>query len=183
MIFQDIARNFSFELPEAAHDRIFFETRTSVSNHFNKIYNSIISCTEYNAHGTHAGRLLLDTEFLKILLMVGEITELNNQTKTIPSSLERMIVYIKKNLTRPLGLSDVAANCKLSPSYASRLFKKHLNKTVSEFINDEKLFFACELLESTNLNISEIADYLGYGDVFYFSKIFKKKFGKSPSKY
>lgn len=181
--YQDIRRNFSFKLPHVAHDKIFFELKTSAANIFNKIYKSLISCTEYNASGTRIGQLLLDTEFLKILLMIGEMTELQNQSQAIPASLQKMIVYIKKNLTSSLSLSDICAACKLSPSYASRLFKKHLNKTVSEYVNDEKLYFACELIQSTNLSLSEIADYLGYSDVFYFSKLFKKKFGKAPSKY
>lgn len=55
--------------------------------------------------------------------------------------------------------------------------------TVTEYINNEKLYYACELIRNTSMNISEIADYLGYSDVFYFSKLFKKKFGISPSRY
>ena len=59
---------------------------------------------------------------------------------------------------------------------------KHLNMTVTEYINSEKMYYACELIQSTPLNLSQISTHLGYSDVSYFSRIFKKKFGKAPSK-
>jgi AraC-like DNA-binding protein len=72
--------------------------------------------------------------------------------------------------------------CEISESYAERLFKKHFGITATEYIHNEKLYYACELLRNTGLNISAIADYLGYTDVFYFSRRFKRKFGVSPTK-
>ena len=101
----------------------------------------------------------------------------------MPTVLEKMIIYIKKNLTKPISLSDVSSQCSISAPYAARLFKKNLNMTATEYINGEKLYYACELIKNTSMNMSEIADYLGYCDVFYFSKLFKRKFGKSPSTY
>lgn len=55
--------------------------------------------------------------------------------------------------------------------------------TATEYINSVKLYYACELLRNTNMNISETAFYLGYSDVSYFSKRFKKLFGRSPGEY
>lgn len=62
------------------------------------------------------------------------------------------------------------------------MFKKHLNVTVTEYIHSQKLSYACELPRNTSLNVSEVADYLGYSDVFYFSKRFKRKYGIPPTK-
>lgn len=179
---RDLRRVFTFTLSPASYDRIYFPPKTSVREDYNKIYNCIISCTEHNAHGTMAGRLILDTEFQKILLLIGEITEFENRSNNYPPALDKMIVYIKKNLTKSISLADLCAHCRISASYAERLFKRHLNTTVTEYINSEKLYYACELMRSTGMNISEIASYMGYCDVFYFSKRFKRKFGKAPSK-
>ena len=120
-------------------------------------------------------------EFYKVLLLIAELVELD-QKESIPSSLERIIIYIKKNLTHPISLTTLCNECSISVSYAERLFRKHLNMTITEYINTEKLYYACELIQSTPFNLSQISAYLGYSDVSYFSRIFKKKFGKSPSK-
>ena len=172
---------FSFHLSECIHDQIFFDLKIRDDSVFNKIYASIISCIEYNSSMSHTERLLMDTEFLKIMLLVGTVAE--KSTSQLPATLKKMIVYIKKNLTNSISLSDVCAFCSVSAPYAARLFKQNLNMTASEYINSEKLYFACELIQNTSMNISEISDYLGYSDVFYFSKLFKKKFGKAPTKY
>lgn len=173
--------NFSFRLPKCRRDRIFFNLKTSDKVVFNKIYTSVIACVEYNSYLTQTGRLLIDTEFFKIMLMLGSVSE--RTSSELPAALEKMIIYIKKNLTKPISLSKMCTQCCISAPYAARLFKRNLNMTATEYINSEKLYYACELIKNTNMNISEISDYLGYCDVFYFSKLFKKKFGKSPSKY
>ena len=178
--FSPINNSFSFNLPKCSHEYIFFNLIISDKALFNKIYTSIINCIEYRSYLTHSGRLLVDAEFRKIMLMIGEIAE-KTHNYHMPPILEKMIIYIKKNLTKPLSLSEVSLQCSVSAPYAARIFKKHLNMTASEYINSEKLYYACELIKNTNMNISEIADYLGYSDVFYFSKIFKRMFGKSPS--
>ncbi|MBR6524803.1 MAG: AraC family transcriptional regulator [Clostridia bacterium] len=179
---RDLRREFTFTLSPAVYDKVYFPLKIATREDYNKIYNCIISCTEHNAHGTMAGRLILDMEFLKIMLLLGEVTEFENRSNNYPPALDKMIVFIKKNLTKPITLSDLCTHCRISSSYAERLFKRHLNTTVTEYINSEKLYYACELMRSTGMNISEIAAYLGYCDVFYFSKRFKRKFGKSPSK-
>lgn len=180
-IFSSINSSFSFNLQECKHEHIFFNLKSSNKAIFDKIYTAIINCIEYRSYSTQSGRLLFDTEFLKIMLLLGEITEKTH--KHMPLVLERMIIYIKKNLTKPLTLSEVSSACSVSVPYASSIFKKHLNMTATEYINREKLYYACELMRNTSMHIGEIADYLGYCDVFYFSKLFKKEFGKSPSKF
>ena len=97
--------------------------------------------------------------------------------------IEKMRLYIRKNITRNLTLEEISSNCSISTSYASRIFKKHTNITIKEYINNEKLYYARELLQNTSMNISEISNYLGYCDAFYFSTLFKRKFGKSPKQF
>lgn len=172
---------FSFHLPEHRDSHIYFSAFTATESKSRHIYNSIIACTEHHARGTHTGQKLLECEFLKILLRLAEITERAQQDHPLPSTLNRIIIHIKKSLTQPLGLDEICEAVGISPSYASRLFKQYMNTTVTEYINSEKLYYACELMTETSMNLTEIADYLGYCDVSYFSKRFKRKFGKAPS--
>lgn len=176
-----LSRRFSFDLPERTDSCIYFTAHTATGQDSRRIYNGIIACTEYHARGTHTGQKLLECEFLKILLRLADIAERARQDNPLPSALNRIMIYIKKNLTRPLGLDEICEAVGISPSYAGRLFKQHMNTTVTEYINSEKLYYACELMTETSMNLTEIADYLGYCDIFYFSKRFKRKFGKAPS--
>lgn len=179
--FSIINYSFSFSLQEFKHKYIYFNLKTSNNDVYNRVYTAIINCMEYRSYFTQSGKLLLDAEFSKIMFLLGEVVE--KAHNNIPTVVKKMIIYIKKNLTKPLSLSDISSQCSISAPYASLIFRKYMNMTVTEYINSEKLYYACELIRNTSMNISEIADYLGYCDVFYFSKLFKKKFGKSPSKY
>ena len=174
-------RRFSFDLLTPDDPCIYFSGLTQTAQDFRRIYNSIIACTDYQARGSYTGQRLLECEFLKILLMLADIGE-QKQADGWPTVLSRMVIFIKKNLTRPLGVEEICRDCGISASYAGRLFKKHLDTTVTEFINSEKLYYACELINDTAMTMTEIADYLGYCYVYYFSKRFKRKFGKSPSR-
>lgn len=184
-IFQPLSTNlqesFSFNLPVNSQKTIFFELKTSDIAVHKKIHRCIMLCMEYRFNLNHINRLLIDTEFYKILLILGSVME--RGTSILPAVLEKMLKYIETNLSKPLSLIDLCDYTGISAPYASRLFKKHLNITATAYINNKKLFYACELIRNTNMNINEISAYLGYSDVSYFSKIFKKKFGKSPKNY
>ena len=77
---------------------------------------------------------------------------------------------------------DICTYFNLSRSYLARLFKQYLQMTPTAYINNEKMHYAGELLQNTDMNISEIAEYLGYCDVFYFSRLYKRTFGVPPSR-
>lgn len=179
--FAPVFRSFSFDLPVLSDPCIYFPAQMELEQDFQRVYGSVIACAEYQARGSSTGQRLLECEFLKILLLLSDITERKSCSDTLPTPLSKMMIYIKKNLTSPLRGPDISANCGISASYAARLFRKHLNTTITEYINSEKLYYACELMRNTGLSMSEIAEYLGYCDVYYFSRRFKRKFGKSPT--
>lgn len=91
--------------------------------------------------------------------------------------------YINEHIRERLSLNEVAAVFGISPSYLSQLFSKYNEKGFSEYINTCKINVAKKLLENENLKVYEIADMLGFESAFYFSKVFKKMEGISPSEY
>lgn len=91
--------------------------------------------------------------------------------------------YIQENLTKRLSLNQVAAVFGISPSYLSQLFGKYNDCGFTEYINICKIGESKRLLEEGNLKIYEIADMLGFESPFYFSKVFKKVEGMSPTEY
>ncbi len=70
-----------------------------------------------------------------------------------------------------------------SPDYCIRLFKKFLDITPGELLQQYRIDHARHMLRFSSYSIGDIAEILGYSDIFHFSKQFKKRLGKSPSAY
>ncbi len=91
--------------------------------------------------------------------------------------------YITEHIREKLSLNEVAAQFGISPSYLSQLFGKYNDTGFSEYINTLKVDVAKQMLRERNAKVYEVADALSFGSEFYFSKVFKKIEGMSPSEY
>lgn len=76
-----------------------------------------------------------------------------------------------------------AKQCNMDKSYFYKLFKSWANVSPNEYRNQLRLSSAKSMLKNTNMTISQIAEKTGFVDPYYFSRIFKKKFGLSPLRY
>jgi len=101
----------------------------------------------------------------------------------VKSTLGPAILYIKRNLDKPISRDQVAAACRFSPGHLSRLIKDGTGYTYSDLLNRFRIEHACSLLDKTSLNISEIAYTCGFNDQSYFTKVFKKVMGEAPGRY
>lgn len=93
--------------------------------------------------------------------------------------------FIENNLHNSalLTTSALAERFNYSSSQFSRRFKAVAHKTVKEYVIEAKMQKAKEFLKTVNLSISDIAYKLGYTNPFYFTNVFTKQFGISPSAY
>lgn len=92
--------------------------------------------------------------------------------------------YIQEHIREHLTLNEVATVFSISPSYLSSLFTKHVGVNFTEYVNEQKVEEAKRLFRSPKeYRIYEVADMLGYGNAFYFSRVFRKYAGYSPSEY
>ncbi len=107
----------------------------------------------------------------------------NAGRKELPVPLLRAVDHIRGHYTEPLQLSRIAELAGVSPGYLSRLFPEHLDATFNDYLNSIRLDRAEELLIENRLSVKEIARATGYQDPNYFSRIFKKFKGQSPSAY
>ena len=82
-----------------------------------------------------------------------------------------------------MSRDSVAAHIGLSPEYVSRLFKQETGINLVNYIQTERLQAACSMLMGSELSVSEIAARLGFDNFAYFSKLFRKHTGVSPSTY
>lgn len=92
--------------------------------------------------------------------------------------------YIERNFARKkLSVDEICQDLYISPSYLSRLLKRHLGKTFVDTLTDFRIEKAKQLLAGSDLNVYTVADAVGYSDPHYFSTIFKKMTGVPPSEY
>lgn len=98
--------------------------------------------------------------------------------------LKQMEQYIIKHYAdEKLSLAAIAGEVHISPSYVSTLFKKYREINVIEYIAGIRMEKAAELLKQTDYKSYEISEKVGYPNPQYFSVLFKKHFGMSPSDY
>ncbi|MBQ6701998.1 MAG: AraC family transcriptional regulator [Clostridia bacterium] len=163
-------------------DTVFF--KNGVNDQIRKLI-AACPCTVFtenqskdNSHDSRKKQAILQNLFECVLIELFDSLHRQTQNPHIVSAIK----YINENITSPLTLDDVCRAIHLSKSYTTRLFKKEMNITVSEFINGQKLDLAKNLLSIDELSLHEISSRLGYENYCYFSKIFKEKFGVSPLK-
>ena len=121
----------------------------------------------------------------RLLASTGEIQEsfIDEQKEVNPTVVKQIIAEMKQNYTTNITLTDLSKKYGISISYLSSLIKEELQLSFSEYIASKRIQKAKELLADEKLSIEEIAEQVGYSDYFYFTKVFKKVAGISPSKY
>lgn len=90
---------------------------------------------------------------------------------------------IEKNISKDFSLEDIAAETGLTQAKLQEGFKLLYNRTVTEYIRHARLEVARDLINTTEMNISEVVYSIGFTSRSYFSKIFKEKYGISPSEF
>jgi AraC family transcriptional regulator, arabinose operon regulatory protein len=94
--------------------------------------------------------------------------------------LEELIAAIGREPERLWTLEAMARRVRLSPPQFTRLFRRHTGQPPMRFVIAARLNHARHWLSATRLTVSEIADALGYTDVFFFSRQFKRHVGLGP---
>jgi AraC-like DNA-binding protein len=91
--------------------------------------------------------------------------------------------YILSHLHYQITLNDLAERCHLTPQYLSALFRKETGTTITEYILKEKLETAKQMLTYSELNLSEISQYLAFCSHSNFTAHFRKCYRVTPSEY
>jgi len=99
------------------------------------------------------------------------------------AKIEKVKGFLIENYRKTFTVSELSAIAGLSSSYFRMIFKKNTAMTVIQYQNKVKISKACDLLLSESCNVTEAAYSVGYNDIYYFSRVFKKIKGMSPSEY
>lgn len=118
-------------------------------------------------------------KFAKITGCVKSQSSIDYSNRIVQATKE----YLEAHYAEEITLEDVAEYVNISPQYFSKLIKKNTGFNFIDWLSMLRVRKAKELLASTNLTVKEVCFMVGYKDPNYFSRIFKKKIGMTPSEY
>lgn len=119
------------------------------------------------------------------LRKIGDACRSMNQIKEEKetSLVGKAKLYIQQNFNKELSLEDVSRYIDLSAYYFSKLFKDETGQTFVEYLTELRVGHAKEMLRNPSVSIKEICIEAGYSDPNYFSRIFKKVTGMTPTEF
>ena len=113
----------------------------------------------------------------------GEEADEGEEAPSFDRVIDNVVSEIREHYMEDISLTSLAGKYNLSMGRLSEMIKEHLGVNFSDYIASLRIQRAKELLRDESLSIQEIAEIVGYNDYFYFTKVFKKVEGISPSKY
>ncbi len=113
--------------------------------------------------------------------IAAKVNHYNN--RSIKLILRKAMDYIQEHYSEPITLKEVAESAYVSMCYISRMFRKELGRNFVDYLNGVRLDKAKELLKDPRYKTYEVAEKVGIPDAHYFSRLFKKVVGLTPTEY
>lgn len=163
-----------------------------LSDHHSSFFDTcqeIISEREQSKAGSE---LLLKSLVLKLVVLLFRdaamlpLTEssllLTEEEKDKINLAEEVILFLENNYMEDVTVNQIAQHFYISPASLSRIFKDHTGETLINYLIQLRLSKAKEIIEEDiEISIRQISKLVGYEDAYYFSKLFKKYYGKPPT--
>lgn len=168
----------------ATRNHMLFRNKISKNSITCSCLEEIISENESKASGfilaikAHMYRLLTHLVREHTYISSKELVTVKNMQV---ATLYPVLKHIENNFTQKITLAEMAHMANLNESYFCRVFKRITGKTLVDYVNTLRVNKADLLLHNSNLSVKEIALCTGFDDINYFSRIYKKYMGLSPS--
>jgi two-component system response regulator YesN len=142
---------------------------------------SLDRLTDIDSHESWAGAADYLSMVSEYLFMVR--TEKLKRRKSADVAVDFIQRYVRDHLNEELSLAKLAEQVYLNPSYLSRLFRKTMGTTITDYIDNVKIAQAKSLLEQDDIKIRDVAKTLGYDSAASFTRFFRKLTGVTPQEY
>ena len=163
-------------------DKPFFKEPILINpvknNKLNSLFNKAFSCFLKKEEG-------YEFECISLLYKIfAELQKKNYLPESKFSKIAPAVKYIESNfLSKNISCEYLANICNISYSYLQRLFNEKYGVPPKKYIIQLKINYACDLLKNSNCKIAETAEMVGFEDLYFFSRQFKKYVGLSPTEY
>ena len=172
-------KNFLRRYGIADDTRIIY---TGISIEYKNLFMSMIE--ELNLQRIDYEEMLINY-FTILLISLHRIALQKPRKKNLQNmnDMEQAAQYFRMHYNKPISIEDYAVSHNMSISWFIQNFRQYANTTPAQYVQSLRLTNAKMLLETTNYNITEIANLVGYENPLYFSRFFRKQCGMSPSQF
>lgn len=149
-----------------------------LTTHMERVINPPFGCEQMI-------KLFLEQFLIKLVRRNSPKIDLitNHYSDKTKQQYDNILEYIDNHLNTQLSLDQICRDNLISYSQLYHIFKERHNLSIMNFISDRKINMAKQMIREQKLNFSQIADFLGYSSIHYFSRQFKKQTGMTPSEY
>jgi AraC-like DNA-binding protein len=166
----DTALPFSYH--QKINDKYLFSRLLDLFSQLNRSYLSTRDINGFNERSI----------FSEILILLFKYKEENQYNYANSRKVDKVINYMTENYMENITLQQLAEHSQISPSYLGNIFKKVTGKSTIEYLINIRINKAKSLLKD-GFSVSETSKLVGFNDIFYFSKAFRKHEGMSPSQF
>lgn len=147
-------------------------------NHFRSMIQELQMCKEDYPEMLE---MHLRQIFIKLHRFFHTVSKVDNSQ--IAEDIDKATIYFSEHYNEDICIEDYAQKQHMSTSWFIRNFKQYTGSTPMQYILSKRIYNAEALLQDEHYNITEISSIVGYENPLYFSRIFKKTKGLSPSEY
>jgi AraC-like DNA-binding protein len=162
------------------HENYFFYNNTELANTINKL---IRECMSYSVTKDALVDLALHELLVRIVQTQTVQRTNDNNAPDTGSTIYAITQYIRENITKSINLKELSDKACMSTTSFYRYFKRELGMSPIEYILNEKIKQAKQLLKDPGIQINEVCFLTGFDDCNYFIRLFKKYEGITPKQY
>lgn len=177
---------FKGHYPEHLMTQQFFDKKkpfvyVGLNEEVQQLFHKLLDCVKSSFSGYHQ---VISGITLQMLGLINSIA-VNDEpgTDLTSRSIARAKFRMRESIENPIEIEQLLEEIPMSYSTFRQAFKKSTGQSPNQYYLNIRLNKAKDLLKSTSLTINEIAFHTGFDSIFYFSKLFKRKNGASPSEY
>lgn len=111
------------------------------------------------------------------------VSSINDSCEETVGFVREAVRFIQKNFRDTLTLEMVSSHVYMNPQYFSRVFKKKIGVSYTDYVNNLRIQYACKLLETSDFPSYRISNECGFNDPSYFNRVFFKQMKTTPNKY
>lgn len=158
---------------------------TSVSNHYDDISACIDACDEICKTKPEGYELYIKGKLFEFFYVLSNRCREDKTTRSM-KSLDKMKIimkHVENHYMEKISIADIAEVAGFSESHFMRYFKETMGTSFVDYLREYRLTMAARLLQASDASILSISEEVGFDNLSYFNRAFKKEYGVTPSQY